>query len=293
VTTQEEWAEAVQLNALGHELAERREDAEAARYYQRAIDLCDTYEPAWFNLGLIYKRARRWAESARCNTRAAAIDGAPGAPSWWNLGIAATALRDWPTARLAWASYGVEVPEGDGELHMQLGSVPIRVGAERPEEVVWCTRIDPARGVIENVPSPATGRHWRDVVLHDGAPNGERQVRGQVVPVFDELDLWAPSQIPTSLVTVRVAGDEHALALTRAFEAAGWAAEDWTRDVRLLCRRCSEGQPFDEHEHPHAPGEMVSDRRFGLAGPPEIARHLLAQWADETEGRAASDVVTS
>ena len=27
--------------------------------------------------------------------------------SWWNLGIAATALRDWPEARRAWAGCGI------------------------------------------------------------------------------------------------------------------------------------------------------------------------------------------
>jgi hypothetical protein len=292
MTTRAEWEEAVQLNDLGRELADRREYDEAARYYQRAIDLCDAYEPAWFNLGLLYKLRGQWAESARCNERAAALEGGPAAPVWWNLGIAATALRDWPTARRAWTAFGLDIPAGEGEVRLELGSVPIRVGGPDAPEVVWCTRIDPARGVIENVPFPATGRRWRDVVLHDGSPNGQRTVRDVVVPVFDELGRWAPSEIPTSLVTVRVAAEADAVELTRIFEEAGWAAEDWTRDVRLLCARCSEGQPFDRDEHPHDGAELVNDRRFGLAGPPELARDLVQHWARQGDGRQASDVVT-
>ncbi len=274
--SKEAWEEASRLNELGRELADRNENDEAIRYYLLAIESCEEFEPAWFNLGLVHKKRREWMLSAHCYERAASLDGSPGDPSWWNLGIAATALRDWPTARRAWSAFGVTLPPGEGELEMVLGPVPIRVGEGDALEVVWCKRIDPARGVIANVPSPSTGRSWQDVVLHDGSPNGERSLNGQQVPVFDELELWKSSGIPTFVYRLQVTSDGDAQAVSALFDANGLAAEDWTKNVRLLCRQCSEGRPFSDHEHPVS--EIRAERVFGAAGDPDQVHQLLEQW---------------
>src|SRR5947208_3235374 len=67
---------------------------------------------------------------------------------------------------------------------------------ERGEaEVVWVLRICPTRGRVLSV--PFTDRRFGEIVVHDGAPNGERVVDGQAFPVFDELSLWQPSDTAT------------------------------------------------------------------------------------------------
>jgi hypothetical protein len=82
-------------------------------------------------------------------------------PAAWNLGIAATARRDWATARIAWRAYGVPIGGSGAEpVAEDMGPVPVRlnppprfVGRREVEvdgrswdaEVVWGTRLDPAR----------------------------------------------------------------------------------------------------------------------------------------------------
>jgi|NGEPerStandDraft_6_1074524.scaffolds.fasta_scaffold84218_2 tetratricopeptide (TPR) repeat protein len=279
------WQEASHLNDLGLELTEHNKDAEAKQKFTLAIEKCPDYGTAWFNLGLAYKRSHEWAESARCFERVVDLDGTTGDPAWWNLGIAATALRDWTTARRAWTEFGIEIPPGEGELRMQLDTVPIRVGRDDFKEVNWCDRIDPARGIIMNVPHPATGRSWRDIVLHDGAPNGEREIDGHIVPVFDEIEVWEPSNIPTTMFEVELAEPEDADELKSLFSDQELVAEDFTTNSRVLCKRCSEGRPIPGHTHEAE--SPPNARTFGIAGPPEVTRALVTQWAGDGSGRRA------
>jgi hypothetical protein len=253
VRNEKSWQKAADLTDQGEKFLDNHEDDEAARCFATALEACDEYEPAWFNMGLVLKRSRRWADAAECYEQSIELAGEPGDPAWWNLGIAATALRDWPTARRAWAGYGIEIPPGDGELRMEMDTVPIRVGGDSLKEVNWCDRIDPARGIIMNVPHPATGRSWRDIILHDGAPNGEREVDGHVVPVFDELEVWEPSNIPTTMFEIELTEPEDAAALKELFTEEDLAAEDFTTNSRILCRECSEGHPPPGHDHAAEP----------------------------------------
>ena len=127
-----------------------------------------------------------------------------------------------------------------------------------------------------NVPTPQSGHRWGDVVLHDGAPNGERTAGGVTYGVFDELERWQPSAIPTLEVQVTVDGEAAAQQLADLFDQAGYAAQDWTTSIRLICRQCSEGRPPEDHEHP-AP-LLAAGRRFGLAAPLDRATRLLDEW---------------
>jgi hypothetical protein len=142
-------------------------------------------------------------------------------------------------------------------------------------ETVWGPRIDPARVVIRNIPMDNTAFRWGDIVLHDGAPNGEREVAGRVYSVFDVLARWSPSEIPTLRVEVRCDSEGDARALIGLFESNHFGAEDWSANVRKLCKACSRGnagghdQPFD------TAGTL---RTFGLASPMGLARNLLREW---------------
>lgn len=260
---------------------------EAADAYRRAVELAPADISAWWNLGLVSKRLRRWDECLGCNERVVALEPV-GEAAWmgegarWNLGIAATALRNWTTARAAWRGYSIDIPAGDGPLEMELGLVCVRLNPDADAEVVWCERIDPARAIIRNIPLPESGHRWGDYVLHDGEQRGERVVGGQAFAVFDELERWQASEVPTATVQLSAPSPEDARALVELFEENGLGAEDWTGSVELLCRACSEGRPH-EHGAPDA-ADWRPERLFGLAAPRGVAEALLERWAGRSPG---------
>ncbi|MCM0675061.1 hypothetical protein NCC78_10215 [Micromonospora phytophila] len=94
------------------------------------------------------------------------------------------------------------MPDGEGEVLVDFGVTPVRVDPQGTAEVVWAERICPTRARVLNVPTPESGRRFGEIVVHDGAPNGEREVDGQSYPVFDELLLWRESPLPTCTVRI-------------------------------------------------------------------------------------------
>lgn len=263
-------------------LAARAWEADAQGRPEQAVALmtsavrADPSSERWFDLGLLHKRQRDWPASLSANLEAARLDPRNEA-ACWNGGIAATALADWPTARRLWAAYGVTLPPGDGEPVQPIGRTPVRVDPQGSAEVVWGLRLDPARALLESVPTPACDRRWHDVVLHDGEPRGERQLAGRWVPVFDELALWRRSPYPRLQVRVSAGSPAEVEALVDAFLDAGRGAEDWTGSVRALCAACSEGRAEPGHEHPPM-DDWVRERSVGLGCEPELAASLLDGW---------------
>jgi hypothetical protein len=277
-------ARGIDWNERGNKLERAGRLAEAEAAYEKALRLTPRRPSAWYNLGLLYKRTRRWGDSLRCNLRAAELEPSNEA-AWWNLGIAATALGDWKQARRAWSRFGVPIPEGEGPIELHLGAVPIRLNPDARAEVVWCQRIDPARAVISNVPLPESGHRYHDLVLHDGAPTGYREVDGRKVPVFDALALLQASTHATFRVAVEAPAEGDIDALQEALTDADMAGEDWTASVRHVCEACSHGTP---HEHaPVTPGVWLRSRDLGVAAESEAeAEGALAKWAAAGKGRA-------
>ncbi|MFI5532771.1 tetratricopeptide repeat protein [Kitasatospora sp. NPDC051853] len=282
-----------------------------------AADLEPWLSDSWFNLALLHKFRRDWEQARAAGLRAVALlDRDQGAPDWWNLGITATALQDWSLARRAWQAYGLRLPGGaqDGPVQLDLGTTPVRLSPEGEAEVVWGRRLDPARIEVLSIPLPSSGRRWGEVVLHDGAPHGERVAEGVAYPVFDEIELWAPSPVPTYVVLLHAETAADRDALERLVADAGYAAEDWTSSVRLLCRACSESRmPSDDgrtvHHDPHDDGDAahpghlshlsqagsglawLAERECGIAAPAALVRTLLDRWvAAAPGGRAYRDL---
>lgn len=193
-------------------------------------------------------------------------------------------MRDWVRARRAWRGYGLAIDDADGPIAENYGMAPVRLPHG---EVVWGDRIDPARVIIRNIPLPDNEYRWGDVVLHDGAPNGERVVNGRTFGVFDVLERWSPSEIPTHQVVASCPSEDDSKALIAHFERHHFAAEDWSANVRRLCRACSVGSP-DGHNHSF--GTTDTDRDFGLASPRGLAEQILSTWAENGAGRAFGDL---
>ncbi|WP_418120064.1 tetratricopeptide repeat protein [Variovorax sp. 350MFTsu5.1] len=276
------------LNELGRRLDEEGDQDGALQAYAQAGAVLPNWSAPWYNIGLIHKYRGDWAASLQANARAVRCD-PRNEGAIWNLGIAATALGDWTTARSAWRQYGIEVPEGDGPVDLFIGLTPIRVHGFEASEVVWADRIDPARAILRNVPTPDCGHRYGDLVLHDGAANGYRLHGEREVPVFDALELIAPSDYSTYEVTIEEAIRQDIDALVKRFEAADASAENWTTSMQMLCRACSEGRPYDEGKHNHGEGEepgALGPWRIGIAArEEEAARRILGEWR---EGIAAT-----
>ncbi|WP_319458875.1 tetratricopeptide repeat protein [Micromonospora sp. RTP1Z1] len=227
----------------------------------------------WYDAALAHKFLRNWAKAYELGREAAARAERGGQdPAFWNLGIAATIVEDWDTARDAWRGYGLTVPDGDGEIMADFGVTPIRLNADRSGgEVVWARRLCPTRAQVLNVPTPESGRRYGEVVVHDGAPNGEREVDGRTYSVFDELLLFRASELPTSSVTV-AAHVEDVRALAALFGEHGYAAEP-SSGVQVICACCSEGNVSQNADHVVG-GEQV----VNVAAPVDEIPALMERW---------------
>src|SRR5687768_3558739 len=110
---------AIRHNDAARKLMDKGNLKGAEREFVKAAELAPSWSVPWYNLGLVYKRQRRWQKALECNQRATKLDPADQA-AWWNLGIAATAVGNWSEARRAWRAYGVDLPPGDTPPEMEL-----------------------------------------------------------------------------------------------------------------------------------------------------------------------------
>lgn len=274
-----------QLDAL---FAERR-FADAIPYAQRWTEVSPTDWRAYADLVVALKHARDFAGCRSAALRAIDV-GVPAGETGlhWNAGIAATALGDWSLARRSWAACGLDVPGVEGPIDWPLGAVPIRVGGPDAREVVWCSRICPARAIIRSIPLPESGRRCGDLVLHDGEPRGKRLLHGQEVSVFDELALLEGSPFATYTIVLEAPTQDDVGALRDALLGTCEAIEDWTESLEYVCKSCSEGLPHAEHDAP--PREWRLERRVAIAGRDSPSDALLRAWAQAAPGRQIVEV---
>ena len=264
----------------------------------------------WYDRSMYAKWRAEWPASVEFNEKALELlpaAGLQGEPAAWNLGIAATALGDWARARRAWSAFGIPLPVADSvdaPIDADFGPAPVRLNAEPrfvgqhlplldgrtwASEVVWGLRICPARIRIVSVPSPDSGHRHGDVVLHDGDTLGSRRLGEDDLGVFNEIDLWQRSPTPTLTVTIEAPGPQTVEELSDLFETAGGEAEDWTANLQVLCKACSEGTPRAHHDH-DAGSSWVPRRQVGLSADLEVAQVLLERWAAAGAGRSFAEL---
>lgn len=254
-------------------------DLEAAMpLYERALAIDPKCAAVHYDIGLVHKYRGAWAESLHHNRTASDLHEGHEAANW-NMGIAATALRDWPAAREAWRRAGIEIADGEGPIEADFGMTPVRLNPDDHAEVVWARRIDPVRAVIANIPYPRSGFREGDVVLHDGAAVGQREVGDRIYPVFNVLELFEASARSTCETEVRARDAADLVALVQALDAAKIEHEVWTTNMRSLCRQCSEGLPHEHHDQEQAAGWPDSHVLGISATSPDAARRVLEDWS--------------
>jgi len=229
------------------ELKENGNSDQAIAAYNRIISMRPDWSVPHYNLGLLYKYECDWQLSFFHNKKATELSPDHEA-GWWNLGIAATALQDWRTARQAWNHFGLNLEITDDEPNLNLSKAPVRLDPEGDAEVVWCTRIDPARAVIDNIPLPGSGHRYGDIILNDGAAVGHRINSGKEYPVFNELQLLKKSNYSTYSITAYTNDQLNIEKLIELCVGSDVEVEDWST-LCILCKQCSEGTPHDLHDH--------------------------------------------
>ena len=98
-------------------------DAALAKYME-ALELDFNNPNVLYNIGLNYKYRGAWKESFKYNRRASELRPKDEATEW-NLGIAATALRDWKTARSVWCGLGMKIDGEEGPIDDNFGQTPV------------------------------------------------------------------------------------------------------------------------------------------------------------------------
>jgi hypothetical protein len=278
------------LHSAGVECSETGNEDGAIENYSKALVLDPKRGDTLYNLGLIYKYRGAWRKSFDFNARAREFQPSDEA-TLWNLAIAATALRDWATARDVWRTLDILTEPGEGPIEGDFGSTPVRVNADgeanRAIEVVWSKGLCPVRSRTLNIPTGATGFRYGDIVLHDGAPVGYRlNSHGQERAVFNVLELLEPSRYSTYEASIEVEAAEDIQELEQLCESAKIEIEDWTASLKNLCRACSEGRPHEGHDQElKEPAPWHLKRRVGFAALDlESLNGVLSQWAAKRGG---------
>jgi len=281
-------AEAMELLQRGEDATEVQDWTVVAACYEEFLAAFpDTPISAelWFDAALANKFLRNWPKAYELGRQAALRAGEPaGNPAWWNLGIAATMVGDWGTAREAWSNYGVRLSPGEGEIEDGFGSALVRLDPGGDAEVVWVRRICPTRARVLSVPYGT--RRFGEIVVHDGAPTGERRVEDHAFPVFDELALWQASPAATWRAQVTAPEPRDMAALADAFDERGLAMEP-VDSLTFHCTCCSHGSIAVPGAGAGAAASLAGARDVLLAAPDEeTATEILTAWAVGASGRA-------
>lgn len=264
------------FNERGRQASDKGRKTRALRLYRIACYFEPRWSVPWYNAGLVLKYQGRWEQSLSMNQRAALLDPTDEA-AWWNLAIAATALRDWSEAARAWKACGIEVlQDANGEVTTSPSTACVRLNPNCDGEVVWGERIDPVRFLILNVPLPESKHRFKDVVLNDGAQNGERESYGRQFPVFDELEVWQKSEYSTFKTNVTIPNESAEMRLVELCRNASVGVEDWGT-IRMLCAECSRGKPGP---HSCESSDQSAEKAFTFAArSEEELRAILDTWA--------------
>ena len=199
---------------------------------------------------LAWDEARSWLE--QLDQRRALNPDTPLDPAIeWNRGIIAVAQRKWVLARQAWAGVGFTFPDqpdqpknSDYATPGELSPIRLKIDIDLVEsskghlprsEVVWGTRIGPARVELTGIPYYHPTIRSGDILLLDGVQEGKVDLNGENYPVSPALTVWSPSKGETFRLYGAQKSLKEGILLERFIQKLGeqgWAIANWTRMIR-------------------------------------------------------------
>lgn len=252
--------------ALQYEAA--RDHYNAVKLYKRIVKEARHWAAPLTRLGEIYKYRQEWKPALYYNKKAASLD-AGNQSVWWNVGIAATALKKGRLARNVWSKFGLSTDEPS------LGPVSVRLFNQGQFEILWASRLGPARGLIRNVPHPSSGRRYGDIVLFDHVVQGHHTSNSYRLPVHEELGLLKRSHYQTFSCVLQSPDNKDVKTLQQLCRTENLGFEVWSNASRVFT-----SQYFgDTPEYYFHKFEAQSELLVALAAPrQETAIDVLDAW---------------
>lgn len=226
-----------------------------------------------YHYAVICKFENQWQEAKLAFEKAKAQHDHPAIE--WNLGIVAVAQRDWLNARKIWQKLGIALPQGEGD-YAQSGQLcairlPMQVlnqnqtnqnlnqatqenldlkelrehleieqkRQQMKSEVLWGRRLCPARVEITSIPYYHQSYQCGDIVLVDGAQNGETIYQGEKWPIVDVLGKFQPALGQTFKLYAKMTHPKQITILDEQIHRLsekGWQIVNWSRlEKTSLC----------------------------------------------------------
>lgn len=176
--------------------------------------------------------------------------------------------------------------------HCERGDFSLMLSAGNHPTLQRCSISDCSRKIgrdwLKSIEYFRACNSYGDVVLNDGAPNGEHEFAGRVTRP-DEIERWSPSGIPTVVnATSGFRDSADRQAFLAHLELSEIPHTDWS-NVRILCRRCSEGRPPSDHDHRPA----ATDGIFGFGAYRKRVLQVLDTWANDNPAITFTSTGTS
>lgn len=252
--------------ALQYEAA--RDHYNAVKLYKHIAKEARNWAAPHIRLGEIYKYRQEWKPALYYNKKAVSLD-AGNQMAWWNVGIAATALKKGRLARSVWAKFGYSTDEPS------LRPVSVRLSLQGQFELLWVSRLGPARGFIRNIPHPRSGRRYGDIVLIDGIPQGFHTSDAYRLPVYEELGLLKISHYRTFSCLLQSAERKEVETLRQLCRDENLGFEVWSNASRAFTSQYFGAAP----EYYFHNFEPQSELLVALAAPDqEAALSVLDSW---------------
>ncbi len=205
----------------------------AIKLCKRLAKLSPDWSAPYAYLGRVYKQRKEWKPAFHYSLKA--VEHNPFEDDMWShLALAATMLEEWTWARQAWNHLGYNFSKSDKELWFDLGKVAVCLNPDTQPEIVEATRIDPARVVIDSIPQPSSGKHYKDLLLIDVKPAGLHHIGHHRIPYYNELEHLRYSPWRSFAVLLHTNKQEDVEILATLCQEAQLGFDNWSHAVRFL-----------------------------------------------------------
>lgn len=205
----------------------------AVKLYKHLIKLAPDWHPPYAKLSELYKLRQDWKASLHYSKKAISLN-VQDQTSWWNVGIAASALKKPRLAQRVWQKFGFQ--------QYDFPPMCVRIEWGNQLEIVAVRPIDPARGIIVNIPHPASGRRYQDVVLFDREVLGYNVLQKKKVPIHAALGILKRSNFHTFSCQLQDAEPRDINLLEQLCYEANLGFENWSNltQVQNLSKKLPE-----------------------------------------------------